>query len=115
VLVPPREYGGTERIVHTLTRELVPRGHDVTLFASAGSQTSATLHSSSPAPLWQAGGDALVWHAIEVEELVKRSREFDVIHSHLDILPWLGGGYPGSQTPAKSPPEGEFAGACAFH
>jgi glycosyltransferase involved in cell wall biosynthesis len=91
VPVPPREYGGTERVVHTLTQELVARGHDVTLFASAGSQTSATLHSSSPAPLWQAGGDALVWHAIEVEELVKRSCEFDVIHSHLDILPWLGG------------------------
>ena len=91
VPVPPTEYGGTERIVHTLTQELVKRGHDVTLFASAGSHTSAKLQSSSPEPLWKAGGDALAWHAIEVEELVRRSHEFQVIHSHLDILPWLGG------------------------
>jgi glycosyltransferase involved in cell wall biosynthesis len=91
VPVPPREYGGTERIVYTLTQELVSRGHEVTLFASGGSKTSATLHSTSPTPLWQNGGDALAWHAIEVEELVERSAEFDVIHSHLDILPWLAG------------------------
>ena len=89
--IPPVEYGGTERIVHTLTQELVKRGHDVTLFAAAGSQTSAKLHSSSPVPLWEGGGDALAWHAIEVEEIVRRSGEFDIIHSHLDILPWLGG------------------------
>ena len=91
VPVPPREYGGTERIVHTLTQELVKRGHDVTLFASAGSETSAELHSSSPTPLWQVGADALAWHAIEVEELVDQSSRFDIIHSHLDILPWLAG------------------------
>ena len=91
VPVPPTEYGGTERIVHTLTQELVALGHDVTLFAAAGSRTDAELHSSSPAPIWQAGGDALAWHAMEVEELVNRSAEFDVIHSHLDVLPWLAG------------------------
>ena len=89
--VPPTDYGGTERIVHALTQELVKRGHDVTLFASAGSHTSAKLRSSSPTPLWEGGGDALAWHALEVEELVRRSAEFDVIHSHLDILPWLSG------------------------
>ena len=91
VPVPPREYGGTERIVHTLTQELVARGHDVTLFASAGSQTSAKLHSTSPAPLWQSGADALTAHAIEIEDLVAQSAEFDVIHSHLDVLPWIAG------------------------
>ncbi len=91
VPVPPREYGGTERIVHTLTQELVKRGHEVTLFASAGSKTSAKLHSSSPAPLWQKGADALAWHAMEVEDLVKQSGGFDIIHSHLDVLPWLAG------------------------
>jgi len=91
VPVPPREYGGTERIVHTLTQELVARGHEVTLFASAGSETSAKLHSSSPTPLWHNGADALAWHALEVEELVNQSSRFDVIHSHLDILPWLAG------------------------
>jgi glycosyltransferase involved in cell wall biosynthesis len=89
--VPPTEYGGTERVVHTLTQELVKRGHEVTLFASGDSTTSAKLHSSSPEPLWKSGGDALAWHAIEIEQLVKRSDRFDVIHSHLEILPWIGG------------------------
>ena len=91
VPVPPTEYGGTERIVHTLTEELVARGHDVTLFASGGSKTDAELHQISPEPVWQAGGDPLAWHAMQVEELVSRSGEFDVIHSHLDVLPWLAG------------------------
>lgn len=91
VPVPPEEYGGTERIVHTLTQELVKRGHDVTLFAAPGSKTSAELHSTSPAPLWESGGDSMVWHALEIEELVRLSGDFDVIHSHFDVLPWLGG------------------------
>jgi glycosyltransferase involved in cell wall biosynthesis len=89
--VPPTEYGGTERVVHTLTQELVKRGHEVTLFASGDSKTSAKLHSPSPEPLWKSGGDALAWHAIEIEQLVKRSDDFDVIHSHLEVLPWIGG------------------------
>jgi glycosyltransferase involved in cell wall biosynthesis len=91
VPVPPREYGGTERIVHTLTQELVKRGHDVTLFASGGSETSARLHATSPTSLWESGADSLAWHAIEIEDLVERSGQFDVIHSHLDALPWLAG------------------------
>jgi glycosyltransferase involved in cell wall biosynthesis len=91
VPVPPAEYGGTERIIYTLTQELVKRGHEVTLFASAGSRTSAELHSTSPAPLWESGGDALAWHAVQIEQLAKRSDDFDVIHSHLEVLPWLGG------------------------
>jgi glycosyltransferase involved in cell wall biosynthesis len=91
VPVPPVQYGGTERIVHTLTQELVKRGHEVTLFAAGGSKTSAELHSTSPAPLWQSGGDALAWHAIEIEQLAKRSGDFEIIHSHLEVLPWLGG------------------------
>lgn len=91
VPVPPTEYGGTERIVYTLTQELVARGHDVTLFASGGSKTDAELHPTAPEPVWQSGGDPLAWHAIQVEELVGRSGEFDVIHSHLDVLPWLAG------------------------
>lgn len=91
VPVPPPEYGGTERIVHTLTQELVKRGHEVTLFASGGSKTSAELERSSPKPLWESGGNPDTWHAIEVEQLARRSSEFDIIHSHLDVLPWLGG------------------------
>ena len=49
--VPPRAYGGTELIVHHLTEELVARGHDVTLFASGDSITSAQLRSVTPIPL----------------------------------------------------------------
>jgi len=91
VPVPPTDYGGTERIVYTLTEELVKRGHEVTLFAAAGSKTSATLHRSAPEPLWDSGGSTLSWHAVEIERLIRRSREFDVIHSHIDVVPWLGG------------------------
>jgi glycosyltransferase involved in cell wall biosynthesis len=91
VPVPPREYGGTERIVHTLTEELVARGHEVTLFASGGSETSARLHSGSRTALGENSAAAVAWHAIEVEDLVEQSGDFDVIHSHLDILPWLAG------------------------
>jgi len=91
VPVPPTDYGGTERIVYTLTEELVKRGHDVTLFAAAGSKTSARLLESAPEPLWESGASALSWHAVEIERLIRRSREFDVIHSHIDVVPWLGG------------------------
>ena len=91
VQVPPPEYGGTERIVHTLTQELVKRGHDVTLFAAGGSQTSAELAPASPGPLGLNGGDATAWHALEIEQLAKRSGEFEIIHSHLEVMPWLGG------------------------
>lgn len=91
VPVPPTDYGGTERIVYTLTEELVRRGHEVTLFAAAGSRTSAELESVVPEPLWKMGGSIISWHAVEIEKLIRRSAEFDVIHSHLDVLPWLGG------------------------
>lgn len=91
VPVPPTDYGGTERIVYTLTEELVRRGHEVTLFAAAGSRTSAELESVVPEPLWQMGGSTISWHAVEIERLIRRSGDFDVIHSHIDVLPWLGG------------------------
>lgn len=91
VPVPPTGYGGTERIVYTLTEELVRRGHDVTLFASAGSTTSARLESITPEPLWTMGSNDMSWHALEIERVIRRSAEFDVIHSHIDVLPWLGG------------------------
>ncbi|HZQ49933.1 MAG TPA: glycosyltransferase family 4 protein [Candidatus Dormibacteraeota bacterium] len=91
VPVPPTDYGGTERIVYTLTEELVNRGHDVTLFAAGGSKTSARLLESAPEPLWDSGGSVISWHAVEIERLIKCSGEFDVIHSHIDVMPWLGG------------------------
>jgi glycosyltransferase involved in cell wall biosynthesis len=52
--VPPKKYGGTERVVHALTEELVRRGHEVTLFASGDSQTTAKLESVYPRALREA-------------------------------------------------------------
>jgi len=92
VRVPPRRYGGTERVVHALTEELVRRGHEVTLFAAGTSITSARLHGGSPLPLWDMGvGDALAYRVLQVEDVVRHSAGFDVIHSHVDYLPWLAG------------------------
>jgi glycosyltransferase involved in cell wall biosynthesis len=92
VRLPPVRYGGTERVVHALTEALVQRGHDVTLFAAGGSVTSARLCAGSPAPFWEAkGSDTLSAQLLQVEEVVRHSAEFDIIHSHLDGFPWLAG------------------------
>jgi len=50
--VPPKRYGGTERVIHALTEELVRLGHDVTLFAAGGSRTPARLRPGCGRPLW---------------------------------------------------------------
>jgi glycosyltransferase involved in cell wall biosynthesis len=85
--VPPVRYGGTERVVHSLTEELVHRGHDVTLFATADSQTSARLEPMADCGL-RIGGtqDQLALHIAMLDEIYARAREFDVIHSHVDVL-----------------------------
>jgi glycosyltransferase involved in cell wall biosynthesis len=93
VRIPPENYGGTERVVYALTEGLVQHGHKVTLFGPGGSVTSAELSPMSPAPLWEMDlDDPLAYRALQVEEVVRRSAEFDVIHSHVDYLPWLAGG-----------------------
>ena len=85
--VPPKYYGGTERIVHYLTEELVRQGHDVTLFASGDSETSADLVPICPEALRLKGTrDPLAYHVLELENAFKRGREFDIIHSHVDYL-----------------------------
>ena len=85
--VPPTRYGGTERVVSTLTEELVRRGHDVTLFASADSQTSACLIPTVDRALWhqdpQYEDFAPAW-AATLCTLWDQIERFDVIHSHLD-------------------------------
>lgn len=92
VRVPPQRYGGTERVVHALTEGLVRCGHQITLFAAGGSHTTAELHATTPRPLWQMElGDPLAYRVLQVEELIRRSGEFDLIHSHVDYLPWLAG------------------------
>jgi glycosyltransferase involved in cell wall biosynthesis len=85
--VPPSHYGGTERIVSSLTDELVRRGHDVTLFASGDSQTLAELVPVVPSALRQAGmQDGTPTHLLATRMALERAEEFDLIHSHLDLI-----------------------------
>src|SRR5262245_43264886 len=86
--VPPQRYGGTERVVSYLTEELVARGHDVTLFATADSETRARL-----VPMWREGlrlgadrVDPTAVHLAMLLRVYERARDFDVIHCHTDYL-----------------------------
>jgi glycosyltransferase involved in cell wall biosynthesis len=86
--VPPRGYGGTERVVSWLTEELVRMGHEVTLFASGDSTTRAKLLAQCEKALWQdpACLETLSHHVLEMERVFRRAREFDVLHFHTDFL-----------------------------
>lgn len=86
--VPPKQYGGTERVVSYLTEELVRRGHDVTLFASGDSVTSANLIPGAARGLRldSAWVDPLAHHLLLVERVAQCAGEFDVIHWHCDYL-----------------------------
>ncbi len=84
--VPPRLYGGTERVVSYLTEELVRLGHDVTLFASGDSQTSARLVACAPRALRldPQVRDPLPSHLLMMERVRSLAHEFDVLHFHTD-------------------------------
>ena len=86
--VPPRLYGGTERIVSYLTEELVRQGHDVTLFASGDSETSAELHPIVDTAMRfnPTVRDTQIYSLLQFEAVRDRAREFDVIHFHTDYL-----------------------------
>lgn len=86
--VPPVRYGGTERVVSWLTEALVARGHAVTLFATADSRTTARLVAVAPRGLRRdlRETDALAAHVVELGELIDRAGEFDLIHSHVEML-----------------------------
>lgn len=88
--VPPKKYGGTERVIHALTEELVARGHEVTLFASGDSLTSAKLVSVYPEALREAKTKDLyganVWQMLNVGTAYLKQDEFDIIHDHVGIL-----------------------------
>jgi glycosyltransferase involved in cell wall biosynthesis len=88
--IPPKLYGGTERVVSWLTEELVAQGHDVTLFASGDSRTSATLESIWPRALRLDGNvrDPCALHMMMLEQVHWRASEFDVLHFHLDYYPF---------------------------
>lgn len=86
--VPPKYYGGTERVVSYLTEELVREGHDVTLFASQDSVTSAHLVPCCSQSLRLDPGcvDPLSHHFLMLERVFNHPRGFDIIHYHIDYL-----------------------------
>src|SRR5882757_6681013 len=86
--VPPKLYGGTERVVAWLIDELVNLGHEVTLFASGDSKTSAQLHAVWPRALrlGRPRTDPMVATAALLEAVARHATEFDVIHTHIDWL-----------------------------
>ncbi len=87
--VPPKLYGGTERVVYSLTEELVAMGHDVTLFASGDSVTSATLAPmrDQAIRLDPAVKDWIAYYMRMMELVYRRADEFDVLHFHTDYFP----------------------------
>ncbi len=85
---PPRHYGPWERVVSLLAEGLVKRGHDVTLFATADSQTSAKLHAVCPRGYEEDGSlDAKVWESLHIAAAFERAQDFDLIHNNFDFLP----------------------------
>jgi len=85
--VPPRLYGGTERVVSWLTEELVALGHDVTLFASGDSQTAAQLFPVVPRSLRLDGiHNSLPYNVIMLDRVAQRIAEFDILHFHIDFF-----------------------------
>jgi len=93
--VPPKLYGGTERVVSYLTEELIRQGHEVTLFASGDSLTEARLISVCKQSLRLAPSciDQLAHHILLVERVLEEKENFDLIHFHIDYLH-----YPRSRT-----------------
>ncbi|MBR1211401.1 glycosyltransferase family 4 protein [Bradyrhizobium sp. JYMT SZCCT0180] len=90
--VPPRLYGGTERVVYWLTEELVALGHEVTLFASGDSRTSGKLDATWPKALRLDGSvrDPNALHMLMLERVRQKcdDEEFDFLHFHLDYYPF---------------------------
>jgi len=85
--VPPKLYGGTERVVSWLTEELVRQGHEVTLFASGDSITNAKLEAASPKALRLEGvRDHTANNLVMLDGVRRRADEFDIIHCHIDLL-----------------------------
>jgi glycosyltransferase involved in cell wall biosynthesis len=88
--IPPKLYGGTERVISWLADELVALGDDVVLFASGDSQTSAQLEASWPKALRLDGAvrDPNALHMSMLERVSQRAHDFDVLHFHLDYYPF---------------------------
>ncbi|WP_349428299.1 glycosyltransferase family 4 protein [Microbacterium sp. LWS13-1.2] len=89
---PPRHYGPWERVTSLLTEGLVRRGVDVTLFATADSETAAALEFVAPHGYAEDPQmDGRVWEALHVARAMERSAEFDIVHNQLDWLPLVFG------------------------
>src|SRR5436305_7745345 len=88
--IPPKLYGGTERVVYWLVEELVALGHDVTLFASGDSHTSAKLEAFWPRALRLDGSirDPNALHMAMLEQVRRQADNFDFLHFHLDYYPF---------------------------
>jgi glycosyltransferase involved in cell wall biosynthesis len=88
--IPPKLYGGTERVISWLADELVALGQDVVLFASGDSQTSAQLEATWPKALRLDGSvrDPNALHISMLEQVRQRAHDFDVLHFHLDYYPF---------------------------
>jgi len=88
--IPPKLYGGTERVVSWLTEELIALGHEVTLFASGDSVTSAQLDAVWPRALRLDGAvrDPNALHMLMLEQVYQRTPDFDFLHFHLDYYPF---------------------------
>jgi glycosyltransferase involved in cell wall biosynthesis len=85
--VPPRNYGGTERCIYNITEALVEAGHEVTLFATGDSETSAHLVPMRDEPIrLNPKIDATALHLAMLERVYQQASQFDIIHSHLDYL-----------------------------
>lgn len=87
--VPPTRYGGTERVVATLTDELVRRGHDVTLFASGDSQTEARLVPVVEQAVWHRRPpyrEFLPFWCLALGRVLRDLDQFEIVHSHLDYF-----------------------------
>jgi len=87
--IPPRLYGGTERVVSWLTEELIALGHEVTFYASGDSVTSARLEAVWPRALRLDGSvrDPQALHMLMLERVYQSATKFDFIHCHLDYYP----------------------------
>lgn len=86
--IPPKKYGGIERIVYYLTEGLIKKGHHVTLFASGNSKTSAKLISITKKGLYQKGipWEDWIWHGANFSLAIKMAKNFDIIHAHLPLF-----------------------------
>jgi len=86
--VPPKYYGGTERVVSNLTEELVRQGHEVTLFASGDSITAAQLVAACPRALRldRSCVDQFAPHLVMLEKVFRAADSFDIVHFHIDYL-----------------------------